>query len=88
MDKEKSRRKEAERTLERIKGTLNHLEDGSAFKDPLENQEFQRMKSLIESGYSHSHPSLFKRLLILLRHPIFLALFILLFAMLIYWFQH
>ena len=57
MDDEEARQKEAERTLNRIKGTLHHLEDGSAWEEPItDNEEFQRMKQLIESGYSHTQP--------------------------------
>jgi hypothetical protein len=68
MDNEEARQKEAERTLQRIKGTLNHLEDGSAWHDPFTvNQEFQRMKKLVESGYSHNQPGFLKRLNSLIR---------------------
>jgi len=77
MDKEEARQKEAERTLKRIKATLNQLEDGSAWQDPVsENEEIQRMKKLLESGYSHDRPGLLKRLSLLVSRPAFLALLI------------
>lgn len=73
MDEE-ARRKEAERTLHRIKGTLKHLEDGSAWDDPVtENEEILRIKKLIESGYSHEQPGLFNRLYSLASRPVFLV---------------
>jgi hypothetical protein len=85
MNEEEARQKEAERTLKRIKGTLHHLEDGSAWEDPLSsNKEFQRMKRLIESGYSHQRNSPVSRLLSWIRSPlavILLIVLLLIFAM-------
>lgn len=58
MDLEKARRKEARRTLKRIRGTLRQLEDGSASKDPINRDEFRWMKQLVEQGFDHppAHP--------------------------------
>lgn len=83
VDEEKARRKEAKRTLKRIKGTLKKLDDDSAWKDPLDSEEFEWMKNLIESGYQHNRPSLFQRMLVLIRHPILLVFLIMVLAMLI-----
>jgi hypothetical protein len=87
VDKDEARRKEAERTLKRIKGTLHHLEDGSAWEDPLQSEEFQRMKGLIESGYTRQRPGLSQRLLTLLRHPVFLLLLVIAVVLLVNWLQ-
>ena len=70
MDEEKARKKEARRTLNRIKSTLRKVE-----QDPAagleKTQEYQRMKDLLEHGYAHRKPGQIQYLLILLRHPVF-----------------
>ena len=81
MNNEKARKKEAERTLKRIKGTLNQLEEDERrqIASLSDNEEFQRMKRILESGYSHDQPSFFKRIQLILWHPIFLIIALLLF---------
>lgn len=87
MDENKARRKEAERTLKRIRGTLNHLEDGSAWEDPLaQNKEYQRMKSLIQHGYTRNSAGPAKRLLLLIRYPVFLLFLVLSMVVIFDWF--
>jgi hypothetical protein len=88
LDKDKARRKEAKRTLKRLKGTLRYLEEGKVWEDPLQSEEFQRMKGLIESGYSAGHSNLIQRLLTLIRHPIFLLMLVVLVMLLVNWLQH
>jgi hypothetical protein len=86
MDEEKARKKEAKRTLNRIKSTLSKLEDGSGFasKNALEkSEEYQRMKELLEHGYAHNKPGPIKQILILIRHPVFVVFLIIVFLMIV-----
>ncbi|MCG6937956.1 MAG: hypothetical protein LJE83_07245 [Gammaproteobacteria bacterium] len=84
MNKEEARQKEAERTLKRIKGTLHHLNDGSAWEDPIsENEEFQRMKQLVQAGYSHDQPNPINRLKSLVKRPASLILLIIIFLVVV-----
>lgn len=77
MDKDEARQKEAERTLKRIKSTLHHLEDGSAWEDSItEKEEIKRMRRLIESGYSHDNTGPLNWLSTVVKRPVFIALLI------------
>jgi len=51
MDPEQARRLEAERTLQRIRGTLKQLDETTGRPDPANRDEFAWMQSLIEEGY-------------------------------------
>ena len=75
MDEEEARQKEAERTLKRIKGTLHHLDDGSAWEEPIsDNEEYQRMKKLVQSGYSHNRYAPVKWLISAFKRPALLVI--------------
>ncbi len=51
MDPEQARKLEAERTLQRIRGTLKQLDEEQPRPDPANREEFRWMQSLIEDGY-------------------------------------
>ena len=71
MDDDKALRKEAQRTLKRIKDTLSTLQHSSADRGEIKDtEEFQRMKDLLDHGYAHNKPCLIQQLVILLRHPV------------------
>jgi hypothetical protein len=84
VDKDKARQKEAKRTLNRIKGTLDYLQGDSNGEIPeQESKEFKRMKNLLEYGYTRNSPGLIQRIKLLIVHPIFLVLIILLLLLLL-----
>ncbi len=68
---EQARQKEAERTIQRIRNTLDRLEDGSAWDQPLEaSDEFKRMQQLLESGYGQPRRKFTGWISILSRRPV------------------
>ncbi len=83
MDKDRARQKEAKRTLNRIRGTLNILQQDSAPEEAVEDtEEYRHMKDLLEHGYSHNKPGLITQFLVLIKHPVFLVLLIIIVLML------
>lgn len=84
MDKEKARQKEARRTLNRIRGTLNSVHQDAKHSRAVEDtQEYRHMKDLLEHGYAHNKPGPLKQFLILIKHPVFAVFVIILLLMLI-----
>jgi hypothetical protein len=78
VDEEKARQKEAKRTLDRIRRTLNNVQDESGNRPAVEeSKEYRRMKDLLEHGYSHNKPGLLEQILILIKHPVFLVFLVL-----------
>ena len=85
MNHQQARQKEARRTLQRIRGTLHRLQEGSAWDQPLEQtDEFKRMKQLLESGYQPDR-ALSARLKALFRKPLVWFALLMLCAALIEW---
>ena len=64
MDPEQARKLEAERTLQRIRGTLRQLEDEPDHPDPVNREEFEWMRSLVEDGYRAQRSRTLRRLLL------------------------
>ncbi len=81
MDPEQARQLEAERTLQRIRGTLKQLDDTPERQDPANRDEFAWMQSLIEDGYRAQRR---QSLRLLLRRFLYLLLFTALLG-LIFW---
>ena len=68
---EQARQKEAKRTIQRIRSTLNRLQDGSAWDQPLEeSEEFKRMQQLLESGYGQPRRKFSRWTSTLFRRPL------------------